>query len=84
MKTRANDERLAMSVDLFRTFSHPIRIRLINLLRFGDVCSCHVHKVLSISPSNATQQIRYLRKHGIIESKVVGKDEGKYLPNTIL
>lgn len=58
--------------ELFRTLSHPVRIRVLELLLDG---ARPVHQLLGeieIEPSNLSQQLAVLRRSGLVESSREG------------
>jgi ArsR family transcriptional regulator, arsenate/arsenite/antimonite-responsive transcriptional repressor len=66
---------LAESVELFRAFADPVRLRLLNLLAGGEVCVCHLHETLGLPQSTVSRHLAYLRKRGL----VVGRKEGLWV-----
>ena len=75
---RMNDqaaEPLDVSVELFKAFADPVRLRLLNLLAGGEVCVCHLHDALDLPQSTVSRHLAYLRKRGL----VVGRKEGLWV-----
>jgi ArsR family transcriptional regulator, arsenate/arsenite/antimonite-responsive transcriptional repressor len=75
---RMNDqtaETLDVSVELFKAFADPVRLRLLNLLAGGEVCVCHLHGALGLPQSTVSRHLAYLRKRGL----VVGRKEGLWV-----
>jgi ArsR family transcriptional regulator len=68
-------EPLDVSIELFKAFADPVRLRLLNLLADGEVCVCHLHKALALPQSTASRHLAYLRKRGL----VVGRKEGLWV-----
>lgn len=48
------------------------RLRILNLLRVAPQCVCHIEQVLGIGPVRTSQQLAYLRRHGMVEVAVRG------------
>ncbi|MCX6865734.1 MAG: metalloregulator ArsR/SmtB family transcription factor [Verrucomicrobia bacterium] len=48
------------------------RLRILNLLRVGPQCVCHIEKVLGIGSVRTSQQLAYLRRHAMVEVEVRG------------
>ena len=48
------------------------RLRILNLLRTGPQCVCHLEGVLGIGSVRMSQQLAYLRRHGLVEVEVRG------------
>jgi ArsR family transcriptional regulator, arsenate/arsenite/antimonite-responsive transcriptional repressor len=53
--------------EIYRAFSDPTRLRILNLLLQQPLCVCHIQKVLSLAQVNTSQHLAYLRKSGIVE-----------------
>lgn len=48
------------------------RLRILNLLRIEPQCVCHIERVLGIGPVRTSQQLAYLRRHGMVEVEIRG------------
>ncbi len=48
------------------------RLRILNLLRVAPQCVCHIEQVLGIGSVRTSQQLAYLRRHGMVEVEVRG------------
>ena len=68
-------ELLDVSIELFKAFADPVRLRLLNLLAEGEVCVCHLHEALDLPQSTVSRHLAYLRKRGL----VVGRKEGLWV-----
>jgi ArsR family transcriptional regulator len=66
---------LDVSVELFKAFADPVRLRLLSLLAAGEVCVCHLHEALDLPQSTVSRHLAYLRKRGL----VVGRKEGLWV-----
>src|SRR5271167_4478475 len=66
---------LDVSIELFKAFADPVRLRLLNLLADGEVCVCHLHEALDLPQSTVSRHLAYLRKRGL----VVGRKEGLWV-----
>jgi len=56
---------------IFRALSDQTRLRILNLLRGGELCVCHLVAVLGVPQPTASRHLSYLRKVGLV---VVRKD----------
>jgi ArsR family transcriptional regulator len=74
MKAETADT-LDSTVELFKAFADPVRLRLLNLLADGEVCVCHLHEVLELPQSTVSRHLAYLRRRGL----VVGRKEGLWV-----
>ena len=66
---------LDVSIELFKAFADPVRLRLLNLLSDGEVCVCYLHEALDLPQSTVSRHLAYLRKRGL----VVGRKEGLWV-----
>lgn len=55
--------------ELFKTLGHPLRIRILELLRGGEVSVRDLLRELEVEASTASQQFGILRSRGIVESR---------------
>src|SRR5271165_4898813 len=68
-------EPLSVSIELFKAFADPVRLRLLNLLAGGEICVCHLHEALELPQSTVSRHLAYLRKRGL----VIGRKEGLWV-----
>src|SRR5271154_6584420 len=68
-------EPMDVSIELFKAFADPVRLRLLNLLAEGEVCVCHLHEALDLPQSTVSRHLAYLRKRGL----VLGRKEGLWV-----
>jgi len=57
------------------------RLRILNLLNTGPQCVCHIEGVLEIGSVRTSQQLGYLRRHGLVEVEVCGTWRRYSLPD---
>jgi ArsR family transcriptional regulator, arsenate/arsenite/antimonite-responsive transcriptional repressor len=74
MKKRTS-EPVDVTIELFKAFADPVRLRLLNLLAGGEVCVCHLHEALDLPQSTVSRHLAYLRKRGL----VLGRKEGLWV-----
>ena len=53
--------------EIYRCFSDPTRLRIMNLLLRQPLCVCHIQDVLDLPQVNTSQHLAYLRRAGIVE-----------------
>lgn len=58
--------------ELFKTLGSPLRIKILELLRDGDITVADMLQRLEVEPSTASQQLAVLRAHGIVEGQREG------------
>ena len=61
---------LARSVDIHKALAHPVRQRLVAMLRDGDLCVCQMTAVLELAASTVSAHLADLKRGGLlVESK---------------
>lgn len=61
-----NDDRLTRQARLFRTLMHPTRLAILEALRDGEECVCHLEAHLGYRQAYISQQLAVLRKARLI------------------
>ena len=59
-------------VEIYKCLCDLNRLRILNLLSAGPQCVCHIEGVLGIGSVRTSQQLSYLRRHGLVEVEVRG------------
>ena len=60
----------AIPVDrMFRAFSDPTRLRILNLLLTGELCVCDIVSTLRIAQPTVSRHLAYLKSAGLVESR---------------
>lgn len=54
---------------LFKALGHPLRLRMLELLRDGEMSVKDLLRELEVEPSTASQQLGILRAQGVVESR---------------
>lgn len=57
---------------LLKAIGHPARLQILNLLRSGEECVCHLTAALHRRQAYVSQQLMFLRQAGIIEDRKDG------------
>lgn len=57
---------------LFKTLMHPMRIAILEALRHGEECVCHMEALLQVRQAYLSQQLAVLRKAGLIADRREG------------
>ena len=60
-------------VSLFEALADQTRLRLINLVRRGEVCVCFFVEVLGEPQPKVSRHLAYLRKNGLVSDRREGK-----------
>jgi ArsR family transcriptional regulator, arsenate/arsenite/antimonite-responsive transcriptional repressor len=62
------------TVDLiFRGFSDRTRLRILNMLRGGELCVCNIVEVLGVPQPKVSRHLAYLRKAGLVTVRKEGQ-----------
>ena len=54
---------------VFRALAEPARLRIVNLLRAGELCVCDIVRVLGILQPAASRHLGYLRRVGLVVAR---------------
>lgn len=57
---------------LFKALSHPTRLQILDMLRSGELCVCHIETALGKRQAYISQQLMFLREIGIVSSRKEG------------
>ena len=60
-------------VDTLKALAHPVRLRILALLRGGELCVCEVAEVLGLAPSTVSEHLTGLRRTGVVREWKVGR-----------
>ena len=57
---------------LFRAFSDRTRLRILNLLRSGELCVCDLVRVIDVPQPKISRHLAYLRRAGLVTARKDG------------
>lgn len=57
---------------VFRAFADRTRLRILSLLRGGELCVCELVGVLDVPQPTASRHLAYLRKAGLVRARKQG------------
>lgn len=57
---------------LFKLLSHQTRLRILDELRRGEACVCHLQALLSKPQAYVSQQLQVLREAGVVTAEKDG------------
>jgi DNA-binding transcriptional ArsR family regulator len=57
---------------LLQILSHPARLRILDILRGGEECVCHIQSVLGKRQAYVSQQLMILRDAGLVADRKEG------------
>lgn len=61
--------RYKSQVQLFKALMHPARLAILDLLREGPECVCHMEAVLGYRQAYISQQLMVLRRVGLVSDQ---------------
>src|SRR5512134_438240 len=59
-------------VKLFKVLMHPARLAILEVLRNGEACVCHIEAALGYRQAYLSQQLMVLREAGLVEDQREG------------
>ena len=59
-------------VRLLKALSHPGRLAILDVLRAGEACVCHIEATLGYRQAYISQQLAVLREAGVVASRQDG------------
>ena len=60
-------------VQVYKALGHPARIRIMAMLRTGELCACQITAVLDLAPSTISAHLAELRRAGLIAERKDGR-----------
>jgi ArsR family transcriptional regulator len=70
--TPASKRHAAPADLLFRAFADRTRLRILHLLRRGEVCVCDLQNVLRVPQAKVSRHLAYLRRAGLVRARKQG------------
>lgn len=58
--------------ELLKALAHPVRLQILDILRGGEQCVCHLEAVLGLRQAYVSQQLMTLRKAGLVADRKDG------------
>jgi len=68
-----NPAQLPDLVQVCKALGHPARIRILAMLRTGELCACQITAVLARAPSTVSAHLAELRRAGLIMERKDGR-----------
>jgi len=68
-----SDSSLSRIVQVHKALSHPARVRILAMLRSGELCVCQIVEVLRLAPSTVSAHLRELRHAGLTSERKEGR-----------
>jgi ArsR family transcriptional regulator, arsenate/arsenite/antimonite-responsive transcriptional repressor len=67
-----HEKRLVSLEQTFKALADVTRLRIIGLLRAGEICVCDIHGSLGLPQPTVSRHLAYLRKTGLVEGRKDG------------
>jgi DNA-binding transcriptional ArsR family regulator len=64
---------LRRAADVAKALAHPTRLRILGMLREGDLCVCQIAAVLELAPSTVSAHLADLRRVGLLAERKQGR-----------
>jgi ArsR family transcriptional regulator len=55
--------------ELHRALNHPVRLAILDILRDGEQCVCHMEAILGLRQAYISQHLMVLRDAGLVEDR---------------
>ncbi len=65
--------KLANTVQIQKAMAHPVRLRILGMLRDGPLCGCQVAAVVKLAASTVSEHLSELKKAGLVAEKKDGR-----------
>ncbi len=56
-------------IDIYKCLCDRQRLRILNLLREGPLCVCHLMEILESDQVKTSKQLRYMKELGMVEAE---------------
>lgn len=64
--TAATTDAATEAAELFKALAHPTRVAILEVLRHGEECVCHLEAILGKRQAYISQQLMILRAAGLV------------------
>jgi ArsR family transcriptional regulator len=64
---------LSSTVDILKALGHPVRLRLVSMLRGGELCVCQMTAVLGLAASTVSAHLTDLKRAGVVLDRKDGR-----------
>jgi DNA-binding transcriptional ArsR family regulator len=58
-----------LQVQIFKVLTHPTRLAILDILRDGEHCVCHMEAYLGLRQASISQQLSVLREAGLVQDR---------------
>lgn len=64
---------LPLAVDVLKALAHPVRLRILAMLRGGELCLCQMTAVLDLAASTVSAHLADLKRAGLVGERKEGR-----------
>lgn len=64
---------LATTVDVLKALAHPVRLRILAMLRGGELCVCQMTATLDLAASTVSAHLADLKRARLVEERKQGR-----------
>ena len=64
---------VASTVDVLKALGHPVRLRLVAMLKGGELCVCQMTAVLGLAASTVSAHLTDLKRAGLVQERKDGR-----------
>jgi ArsR family transcriptional regulator, arsenate/arsenite/antimonite-responsive transcriptional repressor len=64
---------LSATVDVLKALAHPVRLRMLAMLRGGELCVCQMTAVLDLAASTVSAHLADLKRAGLVAERKDGR-----------
>jgi DNA-binding transcriptional ArsR family regulator len=64
---------LEATVDVMKALGHPVRMRIVAMLRGGELCVCQMTAVLELAASTVSAHLTDLKRAGLVQERKEGR-----------
>jgi ArsR family transcriptional regulator len=64
---------LDYATQIHKALGHPARLRMVAMLRGGELCACQITAVLGLAPSTVSQHLAELKQAGLVTERKDGR-----------
>ena len=57
---------------LLKALAHPVRLQIMDMLRHGEICVCHIERAINKRQAYVSQQLMVLREAELVGSRKDG------------
>lgn len=68
-----NDAPLDTLIRIHKALAHPVRVRVLAMLRDGELCVCQLNAVIALAPSTISAHLAELKEAGLVAERKAGR-----------